>query len=114
MKSHFLMDQSVLDRVRPLVEQHSEEIQPYGTITKLPITLAEHVCKVSVEDLNQLLADTMTLRDIYKKHHWQVAGPTFTSASQVTAGMTRVETEEAVPFNTTLSISEITGPDYGR
>jgi starvation-inducible DNA-binding protein len=27
--------------------------------------------------LNQLLADTMTLRDLYKKSHWQVAGPTF-------------------------------------
>jgi starvation-inducible DNA-binding protein len=24
-----------------------------------------------------LLADTITLRDLYKKHHWQVAGPTF-------------------------------------
>ena len=29
------------------------------------------------ERLNQLLADTMTLRDLYKKSHWQVAGPTF-------------------------------------
>jgi starvation-inducible DNA-binding protein len=29
------------------------------------------------EQLNQLLADTMTLRDLYKKSHWQVAGPTF-------------------------------------
>jgi starvation-inducible DNA-binding protein len=31
----------------------------------------------SVEDLNQILADTMTLRDLYKKHHWQVAGGSF-------------------------------------
>ena len=30
-----------------------------------------------MELLNQILADTMTLRDMYKKHHWQVAGPTF-------------------------------------
>jgi starvation-inducible DNA-binding protein len=30
-----------------------------------------------VEHLNQLLADTITLRELYKKHHWQVAGPTF-------------------------------------
>jgi starvation-inducible DNA-binding protein len=30
-----------------------------------------------VEQLNQLLADTVTLRDLYKKHHWQVLGPTF-------------------------------------
>jgi len=26
---------------------------------------------------NQLLADCMTLRDLYKNHHWQVCGPTF-------------------------------------
>ncbi len=29
------------------------------------------------EQLNQLLADTMTLRDLYKKSHWQVSGATF-------------------------------------
>ena len=34
-------------------------------------------CETSVNNLNQLLADTMTLRDLYKKHHWQVAGVTF-------------------------------------
>ena len=43
----------------------------------MPIALSENVCKESVENLNQLLADTITLRDLYKKHHWQVAGPTF-------------------------------------
>jgi starvation-inducible DNA-binding protein len=32
---------------------------------------------LSVNNLNQILADTMTLRDMYKKHHWQVAGSTF-------------------------------------
>ncbi len=39
--------------------------------------MAESVCKASVENLNQLIADTITLRDMYKKHHWQVAGATF-------------------------------------
>ena len=43
----------------------------------MPIALSEHACKESVDNLNQLLADMMTLRDLYKKHHWQVAGPTF-------------------------------------
>jgi len=43
----------------------------------MPIALSENVCKESVENLNQLLADTMTLRDLHKKHHWQIAGPTF-------------------------------------
>lgn len=77
MKGHSGSNQSILDRVRPLVARDSSEIQPYGRIVKLPIALAEHVCKESVENLNQLLADTITLRDMYKKHHWQVAGPTF-------------------------------------
>src|SRR5882672_8168671 len=67
----------VLSRVRPLSDQHGRETQAFGTIAKLPIALAESVCKASVENLNQLVADTMTLRDMYKKHHWQVAGPTF-------------------------------------
>jgi starvation-inducible DNA-binding protein len=62
---------------RPKNRQAAAEIQPFGTIVKLPHGLSENVCKESVERLNQILADTMTLRDMYKKHHWQVAGPTF-------------------------------------
>jgi len=77
MKNHAVKDRAIVDRVRPVVQQDSREIQPYGTIAKLPIALAESVCKSSVENLNQVLADTMTLRDMYKKHHWQVVGPTF-------------------------------------
>jgi starvation-inducible DNA-binding protein len=77
MKSHTVKNSNVLDRVRPLTDQHAAEIQPYGTIAKLPIGLAERVCKASAENLNQLLAETICLRDMYKKHHWQVAGPTF-------------------------------------
>ena len=42
-----------------------------------PIALAQTVAEQSVENLNQILADTFTLRDLYKKHHWQVGGPTF-------------------------------------
>jgi starvation-inducible DNA-binding protein len=62
---------------RPVEHQHAREIQPYGKIAKLPIALDELVCAQSVENLNQVLADTITLRDMYKKHHWQVAGHTF-------------------------------------
>jgi starvation-inducible DNA-binding protein len=62
---------------RPQVGQNAAEIQPFGTIVKLPNGLSEKVCAESVERLNQILADTMTLRDMYKKHHWQVAGKTF-------------------------------------
>ena len=64
-------------QARPIQHQHAPEIQPYGKIAKLPIALDEKICAASTENLNQLLADTMTLRDMYKKHHWQVAGHTF-------------------------------------
>jgi starvation-inducible DNA-binding protein len=65
------------DRARPRIGQRAAELQAFGTIAKLPNALGEHVCKASVERLNQILADTMTLRDMYKKHHWQVSGQTF-------------------------------------
>src|SRR5712672_4353033 len=65
------------DRARPKITQRGAEIQAFGTIAKLPIALSEKVCQASVERLNQTLADTMTLRDMYKKHHWQVSGHTF-------------------------------------
>jgi len=59
------------------MHQQAAEIQAFGTLAKLPIALSEKVCQASVERLNQILADTMTLRDLYKKHHWQVSGKTF-------------------------------------
>jgi starvation-inducible DNA-binding protein len=65
------------ERARPILHQHAREIQPYGKIAKLSIALDESVCAESVGNLNQVLADTITLRDLYKKHHWQVAGHTF-------------------------------------
>jgi starvation-inducible DNA-binding protein len=64
-------------RAEPLVHQKAREIQPFGKVTSMPIALDENVRAGSVGNLNQLLADTMTLRDMYKKHHWQVAGHTF-------------------------------------
>src|SRR6266404_6559354 len=66
-----------LDRARPLDHQKAHEIQAFGHLTRLPIALDAAVCAASVENLNQVLADTFTLRDLYKKHHWQVGGPTF-------------------------------------
>jgi starvation-inducible DNA-binding protein len=53
------------------------EIQQYGTVANRPLSLDHKVRLASVDRLNQILADTMTLRDMYKKHHWQVSGPTF-------------------------------------
>ena len=65
------------NRARPITNQKAHEIQAFNRISRLPIALSENVAAKSVENLNQVLADTMTLRDLYKKHHWQVAGPTF-------------------------------------
>lgn len=63
---------------QPRLHQRAGEIQQYGTVSyNLPLELEEPVRLEMTEQLNQLLADTMTLRDLYKKSHWQVAGPTF-------------------------------------
>src|SRR6267142_4585258 len=68
---------TILKRAAPITGQHADEIQPFGHLVRMPVALSEHACKESVDNLNQLLTDTMTIRDLYKKHHWQVAGPTF-------------------------------------
>ena len=63
---------------QPRLHQRAREIQAYGTVSHLPpLELEEPVRLEMTAQLNQLLADTMTLRDLYKKSHWQVAGPTF-------------------------------------
>jgi starvation-inducible DNA-binding protein len=62
---------------QPSLGQRSPEIQPHGTLVYYQLGLSEQVRAASVEALNQILVDTLVLRDLYKKHHWQVAGPTF-------------------------------------
>src|ERR1700751_5684649 len=63
---------------QPRIHQRAGEIQAYGTVSNLlPLELEEPVRLEMTEQLNLLLADSMTLRDLYKKSHWQVAGPTF-------------------------------------
>lgn len=63
---------------QPRLHQRAREIQPFGTVNHaLPLELEETVRLEMTEQLNQLLADTITIRDLYKKSHWQVAGSTF-------------------------------------
>ena len=69
--------ETILKRATPLVHQHAHELQPFDHLVRMPIALSEVACRESVTNLNQLLADTITLRDLYKKHHWQAAGPSF-------------------------------------
>ena len=66
-----------VERAQPLLGQRAPEIQPYGTVAHYPLALDAPARAASIEVLNQILADTMVLRDLYKKHHWQVAGHTF-------------------------------------
>ena len=61
----------------PLTHQWAPEMQAFGAVSPMPIALAVDARRESAENLNQLLADTVTLRDLYKKHHWQASGPTF-------------------------------------
>lgn len=66
------------DLTTPHWHAKAKEIQKYGEVTvDLPHPLDAHVRAEMVAKLNQLLADSIVLRDMYKKHHWQVGGPTF-------------------------------------
>ncbi len=62
---------------QPILRQRGPETQRYGTMRNLPIALDAKARQESCELLNQLLADTITLYSMYKKHHWQVSGHTF-------------------------------------
>ena len=53
------------------------EIQRFGTLRLLPIALPAEARTESCRLLNEILADSMILYALYKKHHWLVAGPTF-------------------------------------
>jgi starvation-inducible DNA-binding protein len=68
---------------QPILRQRGEEIQPYGALTRYPLGLSDDVSAASVKALNQILCDTLALRDMYKKHHWQVSGATFYSLHEL-------------------------------
>jgi starvation-inducible DNA-binding protein len=66
------------DLITPQWRQSAKEIQQFGTVIRdLPIGLEESARREMCERLNLLLADTASMRDLYKKSHWQVGGPTF-------------------------------------
>ncbi len=59
-------------------KQNAREIQKYGdVVADLPHRLNADIRSQMCKKLNHLLANSIVLRDMYKKHHWQVAGPTF-------------------------------------
>lgn len=61
----------------PRLDRSAPELQRFGTLRTLPIGLPDSARRSSCETLNEILADTMVLQALYKKHHWLVAGPTF-------------------------------------
>lgn len=69
---------STQDLSTPNWHAQAREVQRYDQVTQdLPHPLDAKVRGDMVKQLNQLLADSIAIRDMYKKHHWQVAGPTF-------------------------------------
>src|SRR5260370_2121452 len=86
------------ERARPVILHEARELQHYGTVARLPIALDASVCAASAANLNQLLADTMTLRDLYKKHHWQVSGPTFYHLHLLFANPFHQQTQPVYPI----------------
>lgn len=61
----------------PQYARLGREIQRYGTLRDLPLALPDGARRVSCALLNEILADSTILYALYKKHHWNVAGPTF-------------------------------------
>jgi len=62
---------------QPRLHQHGAEIQRFGELRLLPIGLAHDARAESCQLVNQILADSMILYNLYKKHHWLMRGPTF-------------------------------------
>ena len=60
-------------------QRHGEEIQAYGTVRLVPLALGHDARMESCQILNQILADTLILYSLYKKHHWAMHGATFYS-----------------------------------
>ena len=64
-------------KAAPKLGQRAEPVQKFDTVITLPVGLEDDVRLESTRSLNQVLADTIMLRDLYKKSHWQVSGHTF-------------------------------------
>jgi starvation-inducible DNA-binding protein len=65
------------ERAYPMAVDEAKELPPNGTMARLPVALDATVSRAGSENLNRLLAASMTVRDLYKKHRWPVSGPTF-------------------------------------
>ena len=62
---------------QPHLDQTGPELQRFATLRDLPIALPADARTKSCRILNEILADTTVLYALYKKAHWNAAGPTF-------------------------------------
>src|SRR5215467_921332 len=62
---------------QPRLHQHGREVQRFDQLTDMPIGLSADVRAEMARRLNQVLADTRVLYDLYKKTHWLMRGHTF-------------------------------------
>jgi starvation-inducible DNA-binding protein len=62
---------------QPRLHQHSREIQGFSDLRDMPVGLPPEVRAEMARLLNEVLADTRILHDLYKKTHWLMRGRTF-------------------------------------
>ncbi len=62
---------------QPRMGQTAPELQRFGTLRQLPIALSAEARGESCQILNEILSDSMVIAALYKKSHWNAAGPTF-------------------------------------
>lgn len=80
MKNHRskTSNNSHINRAEPILHQKAPQVQSYKQVLRdVPLGLPAKNRQEMTGHLNQILADILTLRDLYKKSHWQVSGPTF-------------------------------------
>lgn len=65
------------DGSQPMLHQRGHDIQQYGSLVNPPIALSSDARSESCTLVNQILADTIILYHLYKKHHWMMRGHTF-------------------------------------
>lgn len=68
---------------QPVLNQRGKIIQAHGTTVDYPLTLSEVAHRENVATLNQILVDSIYLRDMYRKHEWQVLGATFREVNRL-------------------------------
>lgn len=58
--------------------RRGHEIQRFGTVRRVALGLDDQSIRADISArLNRVLADSLLLYALYKKHHWQVHGPSF-------------------------------------